>query len=156
MKATARATVVRLVKVPPFSVLVVNSDTFPAGSTWRDANSAFTCEADTVRYHVHLVKARCSLTDDIHSLPDFIPRCPQPPCTSQVDLDPLMDAVRGQYRVVAEVSTESPAAMRRSNEPKLGSPAALMQQVDGVISTRRAACSSRKKQKSRKINHSFS
>lgn len=49
VRELGRVSVVRLVKEPPFSVLVVNGDTFQAGPAWRDGNTLFTCAAKAIR-----------------------------------------------------------------------------------------------------------
>lgn len=136
---------VRLVKVLPFLVLVVNGDVFHAGPPCLDANTAITCTADIIRFQVHLVKERYGLPDGVHYLPDFKPKILRPPSTSQDDLDSVADAVCGESPDVEKASTKAPAAAKRSHEPKLGSPAALPQQADRIIRTRQANRSSRKK-----------
>lgn len=45
-----------LVKVAPFSVLVGNGDTTPAGYARKDAGTVFGCAAETIRYHIYFVK----------------------------------------------------------------------------------------------------
>lgn len=91
------------------------------------------------------MKERYSLLDGIHILPNFKPRFLQPLSTNQDVFDPLVDAARDESPVVEKASTEALAAPRRSDKPELECPAALTQQTDRVIRTRRAACSSRKK-----------
>lgn len=76
MKELGRVSVVRLVKVPPFLMLVANDDKLYAGPAWTDENAAFTCAADTNRYHVYFVKGGYSLLDGMHYLPDLKPRFP--------------------------------------------------------------------------------
>lgn len=88
MNELGRVSAVRLVKVPPFSVLVVNGSTFPAGPAWTDADTAVACSTDITRYHVQLVKEMCSLQDGIHYLPAFKTEFLRPPYTNQHDLDP--------------------------------------------------------------------
>lgn len=137
--------VLHLVEVPPFSMAVVSGDSSYAGPALTDENTAFTCAADTTRYHVYFVMDGYSFPDGFRYLPDFEIRFLQPPSTIQGDLNPLMDAVWGQLLVVEEASTEGPAAAEESDEPELRSSAALTQQVDLVIRTKRAARSSTKK-----------
>lgn len=68
----------------------------------------------------------------------------EPPSTSQDDRDAVIDAVLGRSPAVEEAIIEASAAPRGSDEPKLGSPAALTQKADRVIRTKRPAYSSRK------------
>lgn len=147
---------VRLVKVRPFLVPVVNGDLFYAGPAYNDASTSFMCATDTITYHVYFVKGECSLPDGIHHLPDFKPRFLQPQSTNQDDLDTVMDAVCIKSFAVEEGSAEAFAAPRRSNEPELGSPAASTQQADRVICTEKSAHSSRKQESSRESTHGFS
>lgn len=109
MKELKRITVVRSVKVPSFSVLAGNGDTFFAGPAWKDANAQYKCAADTIRYPVHFVPAGYRLPN----LLDIKPRFPQPPSTNQDDLYLAMDAVCEQSPATHEASTEAPAAKRR-------------------------------------------
>lgn len=69
-----RVSVVRLVTVPPFSVIVVSGDTFHAGPAWNDGGSSSVYGAESMRYHMHFVKEGYSLPDGIHFLPEFKPR----------------------------------------------------------------------------------
>lgn len=110
-----------------------------------DASTAFTCVADTIRYHPHFVKEGYSLPDGIHYLPGLKPSFSQPPSTSRDGLNPSMEAVCGGSPAVKEAVAEARAPPRRSEEPGLGSSAALAQQFDRVARTRRVARSSRRK-----------
>lgn len=132
-------------KVPPFLELVVNVGTFYANLAPTDARKAFMCAADTIKYHVHLLKEGYSLPDSMHYLPDSKPRTPQPPSTSHKTFSAIMDEVCGEPSAVEDASNEASAALRQSDEPELGSPAALLQQANRVIRTIRPACHSRKK-----------
>lgn len=113
VKALGRVSVMGLVKVPPLSMLVVNSDTLHAGPAWTDGSTSFIYAADNIRYHAHLGKERNGLLDDIHYLSDFKLMNLQPESTSQGDLDPLLDAVCGESLAVEEASTETPAPPKR-------------------------------------------
>lgn len=68
MEELGRVTVVRAVRLSPFSLLVVNGDTFRDGPVWADGSTAFTCAADTFRCHYYFVKERHSLLDGIYCL----------------------------------------------------------------------------------------
>lgn len=78
---------VRLIKILPLLTLVLNGDTFHAGTAWTAANTAFMCAASTVRFQLHFVKEGYSLPKDGHYLPGFKPGFLQPSSTSQDDLD---------------------------------------------------------------------
>lgn len=131
-----------LVKNPSFLVLHMNGDTFHAGLAWRDANTAFRCAAQTIKYHVHFVKEGNSLSDGIQFLSDFKTRFMKPPSTKRDDFDAIMDAVCSESPAVEEASNYAPAVPRWSGKPEPGSPAALLQQVDRGIRANRPACSS--------------
>lgn len=81
MKELRRVSVVRLVKVLPFSVLAANGDTIAAGPVWTNANTAFTCVADIFRSQIHFAREGYSLSDGIYYLPNFKPRFPEPQST---------------------------------------------------------------------------
>lgn len=55
-KELGRGSMMRLAIMPPFSVLFVDGNTFRAGTAWMDANKAFKCAANTIRYHIYFVK----------------------------------------------------------------------------------------------------
>lgn len=101
------------------SVLVVKGDIFHAVSAWRDADIAFTCAADTIRYHGHFVNEGYSLSDGIQRLPDFKPRFLDLPSANQDSLNTVLGAVCGESSALIEACTKAPSASRRSNEPEL-------------------------------------
>lgn len=139
-----RLSAVRLVSVPPFSVLAVNGKIIDAESAWRDANRACTCAADIVRYHSYFMKDEHISPDGIRDLSDFESRSLQPSSSSKEDLNPLVDAVRDESLAVQKAGTEGSAATRKLDKLNLGSHAALTQQIGRVHRTKQAACSSRK------------
>lgn len=65
VKALRYASVVRLKKVPRFSVLVVNRDKPYCGRAFTDVNTASRCATDTIWYNVYLGKVTCSLSDGL-------------------------------------------------------------------------------------------
>lgn len=130
--------------VTPLSALVVNGDITHASLARKNASTAFLCAADTIKYHINFVKAGYGLPEGIHYFRDLKSRFPEPPCSNQDNLDAVEDAVCGASPVLEKPSTETPAAPRRSEETKLGSPATLSQQADCVIGTKRAGRSCKK------------
>lgn len=143
MRELGRTSAVRLVKVQPFSVQVVNGDNFHSGSDWTEANTTFAFSVETTRYHVHFVKEWCSLPDDIHYLPGFKLRLLQPPTTRQNDHNTFMDEARGESSVLEEASIEGSAPEKRSDQSKPEGSAALIKQFDRFIRVKRVACSFR-------------
>lgn len=131
VKELVRVCSLRLVKEPQFSVLVVNEDTIHAGPAWKDASTALTCAADTVRNYIYFVKEKCSLQEGIHDLPNFKSWISLTSSTSQNDLSVVVNGFCGESSAVEQASTEAHPAPRRSDEPKLGDPAALPQRADG-------------------------
>lgn len=82
MRELKRLSVVHLVKVSPFSVLVVKGNISRAGPARTGANTALTCAMDTINYHVHFVNEVLSPPDGIHYLLDLKSRFLQPPSTN--------------------------------------------------------------------------
>lgn len=135
MQKLRRTSAVRLVKMPPFLVLVVSGDSLQAAPAWTAAATVRTSASHTTRYHVNFAKKRYSRPDGILYLQDTKPRFSQPLSPKQDGLSPLKDTVCGQSPIVEEASTQAPLATRRSLEADLGSPAALTLQVDRFIRT---------------------
>lgn len=73
VKELGRVSVMHLVEVSPVSVLVVDGYLFHAGSARTDANTAILFAVDTLRNHVHFVRAVCNLPDGIRYLLDLKP-----------------------------------------------------------------------------------
>lgn len=145
VKKLRRVGVVGLVKVPPYSAVVVNGDLYHAGPTWTDASKSFTCVADTIRYHVHSVKAEYSFSDGIPYLWDSKPKLLEPSSTNQADLDAVLDTVCDESLAVEVASTETSTAPRGPNKPDLKSSGHLPQQADRSSRSKQRARSSRKK-----------
>lgn len=137
-KVMGRASAMQFVKVRPFTMPVVNF-------AWKNAATALTCAANTIKLYVYFVEKRYGLPDSTHYLPGSKPRFLQPACTSRDDPGAVKDAACGKSCAVEEASTEAPAAPRRSDKPKLEGLAAVTEQADCGICTSWPACSSRKK-----------
>lgn len=105
-----RVIVVRLVTVPPFSVIVVSGDTFHAGAAWDDGRSSRVCGAESMRYLLHFVKEGYNLPDGIHFLQEFKPILLLP---SLADKDEIMDVEMNiqceETLPIAETDVQPPA-----------------------------------------------
>lgn len=106
----------------------------------------FTRATDTIRYHVPFLKEWYSLPDGTHYLPGYKPKFLEPSCTSQDDLNAVIDNVRGECRAVRESNTDAFAEPRTSDEPEIEILAALTHQADLSTCTKRPARNSRKKE----------
>lgn len=73
LKKLGRESVMRLVKVPAYSVIVDDGDTFRAGPAWSDDDVQNMSAVNTVRCHVHFVKKGYSLPDAVHKFSNFKP-----------------------------------------------------------------------------------
>lgn len=102
MKELGHFSVVRLVRVPPFLVLVVNRDTLHSDHAWTGESTAWKSAAETINYHVQSVKEGYRLPDAIHYLSDLKARSSQPPSTAQDDSDAVADAFRDESPAVEE------------------------------------------------------
>lgn len=69
VKELGRVSVVRLVKVPPYSIIVIDGDTSQAGLAFSERYMEDMSAVNTVRYRIHVVKKEYSLPIVIHFSP---------------------------------------------------------------------------------------
>lgn len=78
LKDLGKSSIVRLVVIPPFSVIVVRGDAFHAGAASDDIPGFPVFGSASVRYHVHFVPEGYSLPDGIHLAQNFQPHFQKP------------------------------------------------------------------------------
>lgn len=79
VKNSGPVSVVRLVKLPPYSGFIVDGDISHAGPVWSDEDMEGLNAVEIVRHHFHFVKKGYSLLNFMHFILDFKPRFLKPP-----------------------------------------------------------------------------
>lgn len=74
LQELGRGNLVRLLKLPADSVIVVIGDAFQVGSAYSDGHMEGMSAVDAVRSHIHFVKMSYSLSDAFFCLPKIKPR----------------------------------------------------------------------------------
>lgn len=117
--------VARLVKVPPYSTIVVDGDRVYALLAQKNGNMEGTSVMDTVRYHIHFAKKRCSLQKAARFLPNFKPQ-PLKPLSAGTEKRPRF-SLEETYSYILRAKrdeTEDSAALRQSSGAGGEAPAA--------------------------------
>lgn len=96
VKELGRVGLLRLVKVPPNLVLVVDGNTFHAGLACTDAGTVFVRVGESFGCFAHLVKKGYSLLNGICYFPNLKARILQLPLTVEDGLDLLTEEVRSE------------------------------------------------------------
>lgn len=118
--------VVQLVKVSPYSFIVVNGDIFHPGPAWSDGAMEGRSAVDTIRYHVYFLEKAYNLQNPIHFFPHFKPRFSKPLSVSNEK--GLQSVLKGAYSDILLAhgdGTGNLTAPRQSSNKDLAAPAAL-------------------------------
>lgn len=126
VKKLGRVRAVRLAKVIPYSVIVVDRDTFYSGPSLSDGAKESMSAVNTVRYHFHFEKKIYSLPDAVQFLRDFKPRFVKPlSANTEKGAQIVLEKAYGNILPAERDRTCDRSAPRQSSIEDGAAPAAL-------------------------------